>query len=124
MNKILYYMRFTLFIPFLICLFLLIDKILCIKIFGSIFLILTLIYSILIILSVLSKKKVYIDNFSFNFLNMGIYIYFFIIFYFAYTTSRLEVLNNFAYYRDNFLILYILIGFQIGYIIYLNAEEK
>lgn len=124
MSKIIYYLRFILFIPFLICLFLLIDKIFTMKIYGSIFFIFCLLYSIFIILSILSKKKVFITTISYNILNIGIYFYYFIIFYFTYNLTRLEIINNRYYYNNNFILMCILLGFQIIYTIFLNTEEK
>lgn len=124
MKKIVYYLRLILFTIYLICIFLLIEKILSIKIFGPIYLIFSLIYSIFMIISVLSKKEIYINTNSFNLLNIGIYVYYFIVFYFGYTTSRLEVINTSLYYIHNFSILCILLGFQVIYTVYLNLEEK
>ena len=124
MNKLIYYLRFILFIPFLICLFLLIDKIFTLKIFGTIFFIFCLLYIVFIILSILSKKKIFINTTSYNILNIGIYFYYFIIFYFTYNLTSLEILNNRTYYNNNFILMCILLGFQIIYTIYLNAEEK
>lgn len=124
MRKIIYYLRFILFIPFMICLFLLIDKIFTMKIYGSIFFIFCLLYLIFIILSILSKKKIFKETISYNMLNIGIYIYYFIIFYYTYNLTRLEISNYSDYYKNNFILMCILLGFQIIYTIFLNTEEK
>lgn len=124
MKKILYYIRLILFIAYLICMFLLIDKVLTISIFGSIFFLLNIIYSFFMILTILSKKKIFINTISYNILNIGIYIYIFIIYYMSYISSKLVILSNITYYRNNFILISILLLAQIIYTIYLNKEEK
>ena len=103
--KTLYYIRFTLFILYLLCMFLLIDKVLTVNAFGTIFFVVSLLYSIFMILSILSKKKIYVTTISYNILNSGIYIYTFILYYFSYISTRLEILNNNVYFRNNFIFI-------------------
>ena len=122
--KIIYYIRYVLFILYLLCMFLLIDKVLTINIYGSIFFLVSLIYSIFIILSILSKKKIFINTVSFNILNIGIYFYTFILYYFSHISSKLDILNNKSYYQNNFILITILLICLILFTIFLNIDEK
>ena len=122
--KILYYIRIILFILYLFCMFLLIDKVLTINIFGSIYFFVSLIYSVLIILSILSKKNIFITTISYNILNIGIYLYTFILYYFSYVSTKLEILNNNNYFKNNFIFISLLLIFEIFYTLFLNSEEK
>ena len=122
--KLLYYIRFTLFILFLLCMFLLIDKVLTINIFGTLFFFVSLVYSIIVILSILSKKKIFITTISYNILNTGIYLYTFILYYYSHISTKLEILNNNEYFRNNFIFVSILLIFEISYTLFLNSEEK
>ena len=122
--KIIYYIRYILFILYLLCMFLLIDKVLTINVYGSIFFLVSLIYSIFIILSILSKKKIFINTVSFNILNIGIYFYTFILYYFSHISSKLDILNNKIYYQNNFILITILLICLILFTIFLNIDEK
>ena len=77
MKKILYYLRLLLFIPYLVIIFLLIDNLYKTSFLSIIFFLLNLIYSFIMILTTLSKKKIYQETIPFNFLNIGIYTYIF-----------------------------------------------
>ena len=122
--KIVYYIRMILFILYLFCMFLLIDKILTVNVLGTIFFILSLIYSFILILTFLSKKKIFIEAISYNILNIGLYVYLFIIFYMSLISSKLDILNNKIYFRNNFILLNILLLSLIAFSLYLNKEEK
>lgn len=124
MNKFLYYFRVALFIIYLIVVFALIDKIFAINIFVTIYFILNLIYSFIIILTILSKKNVFICNASYNILNIGIYLYTYVIYYIVHISSKLDIINNKIYYQNNFIFLIILILGITLYTIFLNKEEK
>ena len=104
--------------------FLLIDKVLTINIFGSIFFLISLIYSIIVILSILSKKKIFVETISYNILNTGIYIYTFVLYYFTHISTKLEILNHNDYFRNNFIFISILLLFEISYTLFLNSEGK
>ena len=80
MKKILYYLRLLLFIPYLVIIFLLIDNLYKTSFLSVVFFLLNLIYSFIMILTILSKKKIYQETISFNFLNIGIYIYIFMLY--------------------------------------------
>ena len=122
MKKAIYYIRIILFIAFLISLFLLIDKLFTLQPFGSIFFILSLIYSFIMILSILSKKKSFIDAVSYNILSIGVYLYTGVLCYITNISSKLTIMNNDIYYRNNFILMIILFIGLILYTIELNKE--
>lgn len=122
MKKIIYYTRIILFSIFLISLFLLIDKLFTVKPLGSIFFIITLIYSFIMILSILSKKKAFLDAISYNILSISVYLYTIILCYITTISSKLTVMNNNIYYRNNFILMIILFIGLILYTIELNKE--
>lgn len=124
MNKILYYIRTILFTIYLILVFLLIDKIFNINIFATIYFIINLIYSFIMILTIISKKDIFIHNPSYNILNIGIYLYTGMIYYFVHISSKLDILNNKIYYRNNFIFLIFLLVSIIIYTFLLNKEKK
>ncbi len=123
MKKIIYYSRITLFIVYLIGLFLLIDKLFTIRPFGLIFFIVSLIYSFVMILTILSKKKSYFNAISYNILSIGVYLYTVLLCYITLTSSKLTVMNNDIYYKNNFILMIILLLGLILYTIELNKEE-
>ena len=122
MKKFIYYLRIILFIVFLISLFLLIDKLFTIRPFGALFFIIGLIYSLIMILTILSKKKAFLDAISYNILNIGVYLYTTVLCYITVTSSKLTVLNNNFYYKNNFILMIILFIGLIIYTIELNKE--
>ena len=123
MKKIIYYLKNILFLFYLIGTFLLIDKLFTIKPFGLIYFLLCLIYSFIMILSILSKKKCFINAVSYNLLSISIYIYTIFLCYLTNMSSKLTILSNSAYYKNNFVLLYILFIGLIFYTIELNKEE-
>ena len=104
--------------------FLLIDKVLTINILGTIHFILSIIYSILVILSILSKKEIFINTLSYNMLNIGLYIYTFVMSYMAFISTKLDIINNKIYYRNNFILLIFMLVLNIFATLYLNKEER
>ena len=123
MKKTLYYLRIILFIGYLICTFLLVDKIFTIKPFGSIYFILNLIYAFIMILTILSKKKIFVNAISYNILSIAIYLYTVTLCYITLTSSKLTILNNTTYYKNNYILMIILYIGVIFYTIELNKEE-
>ena len=122
--KITYYSRIILFIIYLLCMFLLIDKILTISILGTVFFIFEIIYSILMILTILSKKDIFIKDAIFNLFNITLYLYTYIIFYMAYVlSSKLDIISNKMYYQNNFVLIIFTTTIIIFYTIYLNKKN-
>lgn len=124
MKKILYYLRLLLFIPYLVIIFLLIDNLYKTSFLSIIFFLLNLIYSFIMILTILSKKKIYQETISFNFLNIGIYIYIFMLYRITSTNSILDIINNKAYFNNNYIMLSILLIGLTTYAIILNNEKS
>ena len=124
MKKILYYLRLLLFIPYLVIIFLLIDNLYKTSFLSIIFFLLNLIYSFIMIITILSKKKIYQETISFNFLNIGIYIYIFMLYRITSTNSILDIINNKAYFNNNYIMLSILLIGLTTYAIFLNNEKS
>ncbi|MGN1352790.1 MAG: hypothetical protein ACI4WF_01850 [Bacilli bacterium] len=124
MKKILYYLRLLLFIPYLVIIFLLIDNLYKTSFLSIIFFLLNLIYSFIMILTILSKKKIYQETISFNFLNIGIYTYIFMLYRITSTNSILDIINNKAYFNNNYIMLSILLIGLTTYAIFLNNEKS
>lgn len=124
MKKILYYLRLLLFISYLVIIFLLIDNLYKTSFLSIIFFLLNLIYSFIMILTILSKKKIYQETISFNFLNIGIYIYIFMLYRITSTNSILDIINNKAYFNNNYIMLSILLIGLTTYAIFLNNEKS
>ena len=122
MKKIIYYFRIILFGGYLLSLFILIDKVFSLKPYSSIYFILSLIYSFIMILSILSKKKAFLNAVSYNLLSIGIYLYTFVLSYITSTNSKLTIINNSLYYKNNFILMIILFIGLIIYTIELNKE--
>lgn len=123
-NKIFYYVRILLFIFYLFIMFLLIDNIYNFEIFSIIFYLTNIVYSFLIILSILSKKITFKKNIIFNLLNIGVYIYIFTLYSIVKSNSSLDILNNIVYFRNNFVMISTLLIGIITYLLILNQEEK
>ena len=124
MKKILYYLRLLLFIPYLVIIFLLIDNLYKTSFLSVVFFLLNLIYSFIMILTILSKKKIYQETISFNFLNIGIYTYIFMLYKITSTNSILDIINNKAYFNNNYIMLSILLIGLTTYAIFLNNEKS
>ena len=124
MKKILYYLRLLLFIPYLVIIFLLIDNLYKTSFLSIIFFLLNLIYSFIMILTILSKKKIYQETISFNFLNIGIYTYIFMLYRITSTNSILDIINNKTYFNNNYIMLSILLIGLTTYSIFLNNEKS
>ena len=124
MKKTLYYLRIILFIIYLILTFLLIDKLFRLNIFAVIYFILNLVYSFIMILTILSKKNVFKETISYNILNIGIYLYTIMLFKITTLNTHLDIINNSVYFKNNFIMISILLIGIITYSIILNKEEK
>ena len=124
MNKVIYTIKTILFIIYLIISFLLVDKLWTTNVVASIYFLLNLVYSFIVILTMLSKKEAFIENASYNILNIGIYLYTIAIYYIVFISSKLDIINNTVYYRNNFTFLIILLLGIIVYTLILNKDEK
>ena len=124
MKKIIYYLRIVLFTLYLIEMFLLIDKIYKANFICTLYFILNFLYAFIMILTMLSKKKIFKETISYNILNIGIYIYSFMLLKITYSNTTLDILSNEIYFRNNFIMLSILLIGIIIYSLIINKESK
>lgn len=124
MKKFLYYLRILLFITYLIIMFLLIDKIYLSNFISTLYFILNLLYSIIIILTILSKKEIFKTTISYNILNIGIYLYTILLFKITSTNTTLDIINNQTYFQNNFIMISLLVIGLNCYSLILNNDEK
>ncbi len=124
MIKFINYLKTILFTVYLLILFLLIDKLYRPDFITITYFIINFLYALIIILSIISKKKVFKENVYYNIFNIGIYVYNIVIYYLVANNTRMEILNNQTYFRNNFLIVgSILIGL-ILYSLFLNGKKE
>ena len=124
MIKFINYLKTILFTVYLLILFLLIDKLYRPDFITITYFLMNFLYALIIILSIISKKKVFRENVYYNIFNIGIYVYNIVIYYLVANNTRMEILNNQTYFRNNFLIVgSILIGL-ILYSLFLNGKKE
>lgn len=124
MKKLIYILRIILFIIYLVCMFLLINKLHNPNIFSNVYFYLNLIYSFIIILSILSKKEIFSKTISYNILNIGIYIYTIMLYTITKANSVLDIITNTNYFKNNFCMMSILLIGIISYTLILNKEKN
>ena len=122
-QKILYYIRFILFIASMILIFFTLKNYIKLGIYGYIFLCIEFIYIITILLTMLSKKELYMSDFVFNIMHIGTYLYqiFLSIRMFSYKVSII-IKDSLSFYQNNYIILTILIITLIFYSVVLYGE--
>lgn len=125
LRKILYYTRIVLFILTLFLLFFTLNNYIKVGWSGYLFLGIVFIYIVVSLMTLLSKKKVFKNDFMYNFMQIATYIYQVIltIKMFSFNVSLL-VKESIIFYRNNYLILSILLISLIIYTCILNFEEK
>ncbi len=124
MKKIIYYLRIILFVLYLITMFLLIDKLYKTSFLSIIYYIFNIIYSIFIIISIISKKKIFKEIISYNLLNIGIYLYTFMLYKIIKDNSFLDIINNKVYFNNNYIMMSILLFGLTIYTLILNNEKN
>lgn len=124
MKKIIYYLRIILFVLYLITMFLLIDKLYKTSFLSIIYYIFNIIYSIFIIISIISKKKIFKEIISYNLLNIGIYLYTFMLYKIIQGNSLLDIINNKVYFNNNYIMMSILLFGLTTYTLILNNEKN
>ena len=124
MKKIIYYLRIILFVLYLITMFLLIDKLYKTSFLSIIYYIFNIIYSIFIIISIISKKKIFKEIISYNLLNIGIYLYTFMLYKIIQGNSFLDIINNKVYFNNNYIMMSILLFGLTTYTLILNNEKN
>lgn len=92
-------------------------------IIGYLYLLIEFIYIISIILMILSKKEKYQNDLAFNIMQIGMYIYQGIVFIRTLNLSITSIaLSNYVFYRNNCIILIILIITLFFYLFAINKE--
>lgn len=124
MKKIIYYLRIILFVLYLIAMFLLIDKLYKTSFLSIIYYIFNIIYSIFMIISIISKKKIFKEIISYNLLNIGIYLYTFMLYKIIQGNSFLDIINNKVYFNNNYIMMSILLLGLTIYTLILNNEKN
>ena len=124
MKKFCYYFRITSFCLYLIAMFLLIDKLYRPDIFGIIYFIFNIIYGIILILTILSKKDSYKNSIYYNVSNIIFYIYTFSVFSVTFNATQLEIISNELFFHFNYIFLSIYIIALLGYALFLNKNDS
>ena len=124
MKKTIYYIRIILFIAYLIIMFLLIKPLFGKQLASNIYFFCNILYSFIILLTILSKKRIYKDMISYNILNIGIYIYTFILYFITNYNTKLDIINHKDYFQNNFILLSILVIGLGLYTLYINTEKE
>ena len=114
-SKITYIIRMFLFIINFYFVFIMLKNILDTKVFGIIFIVLYMFLIIKVILELFNKKDIYKEDFIYNIMQTGVYIYIIvmsvkIIVYNIYVTKI-----TYNYFKTNYLILSLLIVFVLIY---------
>ena len=114
-SKITYFIRMFLFIINFYFVFIMLKNILDTKVFGIIFIVLYMFLIIKVILELFNKKDIYKEDFIYNIMQTGVYIYIIvmsmkIIVYNIYVTKI-----TYNYFKTNYLILSLLIVFVLIY---------
>lgn len=122
-QKILYYIRLILFIISMIFIFFTLKNYIKLGIYGYIFLSTEFIYILILLLTILSKKELYISDFVFNIMHIGTYLYQIIlsIRMFSFNVSSI-IKDSLIFYRNNYIILTVLILTLIFYSAVLYSE--
>ena len=124
-QKILYYIRLFLFVISMVLIFININNYLKIGVFGYIFLYIEFIYIITILITILSKRKIYMTDLIFNFMHIGTYVYQIIlsIRMFSFKVSMV-IKDSLFFYNNNYIILTVLLLTLIFYSSILYKELK
>lgn len=124
-TKILYYLRIIVFIIHLIIIFNLLYITLRMSYFGIIYLIVEFIYSINILIEMLSAKLRYKRDYVYNFMNLC-YFGYLISFYIKIKQNYINPYLSFNFLRNNYIVLSILLVLVFIYskIIVNKRQEK
>ena len=122
--KIIYYIKNILFVLYLVTMFLLMDNIYKSNFLDIIYFTLNLFYSFIIILTILSKKKIFKETISYDILNIGIYLYTFMLYKITISNSLLDIINNQTYFQNNYILVSILLLGLIIYTLILNKDNQ
>ena len=122
-QKILYYSRLFLFIISLILIFITIKNYVKIGLWGYIFFIIELIYILGMLITILSKREIYKNDLCFNIMHIGTYLYQIILSVRMFTFPlSLLVKESYIFYRNNYIILSVLLLTLIFYSLVLYGD--
>ena len=124
MTKFIYYLKIFLFILYLLVIFLLIDNLYRNNFFALLYFIINFVYAIITILTIISKKAIFQKSIPYNLLNIAVYVYTFIIYYIVSHNTKLDILNNEVYFRNNYIMLSIILISLTIYTLYLNKNDN
>ena len=113
--KIVYSIKMLLFIVQFYFVFIMLHNILDTRVYGIIFIVFYLIFVLKTIIELLSKKQRYKNDYIYNIMQLGIYIYLLIV---SIKTTVFKVYvtrNTIEYFKTNYIILSLLIVFVLVY---------
>lgn len=113
--KIVYSIKMLLFIIQFYFVFIMLHNILDTRVYGIIFIVFYLIFVLKTIIELLSKKQRYKNDYIYNIMQLGIYIYLLIV---SIKTTAFKVYvtrNTIEYFKTNYIILSLLIVFVLVY---------
>ncbi len=114
-KKVIFIIRMVFFILQFYGIYLSLNVILQVKIVGYVFLCLYLIYSIKIILEWLSKNDIYKEDLIYNFMQVGMHFYMFILIYRIWREYMVVMTSTMKYFQINYTIMSILLIFILIY---------
>ena len=115
LTKIMYYTKLFLFILHFYFVFLMLHNILDTKIYGVVFIVFYLAFVIKTTLELLSKKDRYKNDWIYNIMQVGVYLYLLIISIKTYLAKIYVTRVTIGYFKTNYIILSILIVFIFVY---------
>lgn len=113
--KIIYIIKLLLFIMNFYFMFIMLDNVLDTYIYGIIFIVLYLLFTVKIIYEIISKKLKYKEDIIYNIMQIGFIIYLLIISINTSITKIYVTRITISYFRINYLILSVLIVFILAY---------
>ena len=123
-NKILYGLRIFNFIVQFYLVFLLLPSMLSVGIFGYILIVLYIIYNLMIIKELVSKKKKYKYDTIYDFMQIGFVFYLLVINYKIQHDHIYVIRNTLSYFRINYGIMSLLLIFIMVYSLFELRTRK
>ena len=125
LKKGMYVTRILLFLIHFFLLFSIIGSLLQVKWLSIIFIIIYIIYVIKVITELLSKNKYYQEDIVYNIMQIGLFMYLFVMFYRIVISKAVVVKETLTYFKVNFGILSVLMIFILVYsFIELKLDSK
>ncbi len=114
-SKNIYAIRIIAFIIQFYLMFLLIPRIISVGLFGYLLLIIYIIYDLMIIKELISKKKKYKYDFIYDFMQIGFVFYLSVIIFKIYHDHIYVIKSTLTYFKVNYIIMSLLLIFIILY---------